>query len=350
MKNKAFFFFYEGQRQASSSPFSQTVLTAAARTGTFRYFSGVRNGNTLAAVPTVDASGNPLQPAGAGALQSVSVFGWIPYVPAPRRIATNLVNASPLPNNFQVGDGLNTAGYQWNQPNYNNRDDYAPRPDYHISDKHSLNFSLQRESWYSYYIAPKYPGSPTDATLANHETFASLQFISVLTSSTVNILSLGLQHPFQFSQAASGSAQGTKLLGRTAGGIGYILTPSSFNAAITALQTTSKNVNPYYMVGDTLTKTMGRHTLKGGFEYHWLYSNSYNSNVNVVPQVVLGAGSGAVTGVSTLPGIVANQTLAQNILTDLAGSVTSVAQTFIVGDSEPAVPSAISQFANLGIT
>jgi len=349
IKNKAFFFFlYEGQRQSSSSPTTQTVLTAQARQGIFRYFSGVRNGNVLAAVPTVDASGNPVQPAGGGALQSVNLFGVDPLRTSASAAVAALINASPLPNNFQAGDGLNTAGYQWNQPSYSNRDDYAPRIDYHFNDMHSLNFSLQRETSNTPYVAAKYPGSPTDSTLVNRSTFASLQFTSVITSTMVNAFSAGFQHPYQFSLAPPLSAQGNKLLAVAPNsGVKYIITPTSFTAPLAAINTTSKNVNPYYSVGDAVTKSVGRHTFKGGFEYHWLYSNSYNSNTNVTPQAVLGAGSAAVTGVSALPGIVANQTLAQNILTDLAGSVTSVAQTFIVGDSKN--PQYLPGYPNLRI-
>ena len=96
-----------------------TVFTATARQGIFRFFPGVRNGNATAAVPTVDLNGNPVQPAAAtGPLQTVSLLGRDPnrLVADPTGNVAKALKDYPLPNNFQRGDGLNTAGSYWQQP------------------------------------------------------------------------------------------------------------------------------------------------------------------------------------------------------------------------------------------
>ena len=120
MKNKLFFNgIYEPQRESYSSAVNQTVYTAAARQGIFRFYPGATNGNINAAVPTVDANGNPVQPAAAtGPLQSVSVLGRDPnrLVVDPTGTMQKVLGYVPLPNNYLVGDGLNTAGYTWQQP------------------------------------------------------------------------------------------------------------------------------------------------------------------------------------------------------------------------------------------
>src|ERR1700677_2028907 len=77
IKNRTFIFFlYEGQRQTTNPSENETVWTADARQGIFRFFPGVLNGNAAAAVQTVNIGGNPVQPSAAsGSLQTVSLFG-----------------------------------------------------------------------------------------------------------------------------------------------------------------------------------------------------------------------------------------------------------------------------------
>ena len=75
--------------------------------------------------------------------------------------------------------------------------------------------------------------------------------------------------------------------------------------------------------------------MKFGFQADYTATNSYNINNNVTPAVTLGAGNTAVQGVNTLPGLVSqNDTTAQNLLTDLTGSVSSIAQGFGVANGK----------------
>src|SRR5258706_6707759 len=133
-KNRSFvFFLYEGQRQKTNTAQNVTVFTAPARQGTFRFYPGVQNGNATAAVPTVDLNGNPVAPATAqGPLQAVSLFGRDPNrnVPDPTGNVAIAMKDIPLPNNFQRGDGLNTAGYYWQQPATNDFNLYDMRLDH----------------------------------------------------------------------------------------------------------------------------------------------------------------------------------------------------------------------------
>src|SRR5258708_7266557 len=119
-RNKTFLFFlYEAQRQKTKSTVNDTVFTATALQGIFRYYPGVRNGNATAAVPTVDLNGNPVAPAGAaGPLESVNLYGRDPnrMTADPTGQVAKALKDYPLPNNFQRGDGLNTAGFTWQQP------------------------------------------------------------------------------------------------------------------------------------------------------------------------------------------------------------------------------------------
>src|SRR5262249_31776357 len=117
IKNKTFFFFlFEGQRHVQRESIVGTVLSADARQGNFRYFPGVQSGNAISSNPTVYLQGNPVSPRGAtGALQSVNLFTRDPLRTGydPSGYIQDLVQRMPLPNDFTVGDGLNTAGIRW---------------------------------------------------------------------------------------------------------------------------------------------------------------------------------------------------------------------------------------------
>src|SRR6185295_5805497 len=135
-------------RQKTRSTVNTTVLTAAARDGQFRFFPGVRNGTASSAVPTVDVNGNPVRPAAAtGGLQTVSVFGRDPnrLVADPTGNVGKALKDYPLPNNFLRGDGLNTAGFYWQQPGTADNNLYNLRLDHVLNDKTRLAFSMQLE-------------------------------------------------------------------------------------------------------------------------------------------------------------------------------------------------------------
>ena len=147
-RNKTFFnFHYEGSRQVSKNALTSVVYTATAREGIFRYFPGVRDGNALAAVPTVDLSGNPVTLTGAsGALQSVSLFGRDPnrMTADPTGVISHMLGYTPLPNNFRYGDGLNTAGYTWQEPISYSTDQGDIKIDHLFNDNHRMAFSYSR--------------------------------------------------------------------------------------------------------------------------------------------------------------------------------------------------------------
>jgi hypothetical protein len=146
-----------------------TVLTPQARQGIFRYLTSGSvggtartNGNAFSTTPSVDLNGNILTSSGRTPLflNSVNLFAaggpnfsgidqtWF----GPQYLAKYM----PMPNNYTVGDGLNTAGFQWQQPENGvdgatgqspntNRYDYTGRLDYNINDKHKVSFIMTRE-------------------------------------------------------------------------------------------------------------------------------------------------------------------------------------------------------------
>jgi len=136
-KNKAFFFTnLQLLRTSQSFLVTRTVYTADARAGRFRFVGGGRNaalGGTLA--PSVDANGNPLPGLN---IQTFNVTN-NPNIPLGLDPTTQrLIALAPLPNNFSVGDGLNTAGFSFSAPQTERQYDFTTKVDYNFNDRNTL--------------------------------------------------------------------------------------------------------------------------------------------------------------------------------------------------------------------
>ena len=330
IKNRTFaFFLYEGQRQKNNSAINDTVLTATARQGTFRFFPGLQNGNATAAVPTVDLNGNPVQPAAAtGPLQSVSIFGRDPN----RLMADTTGNVAlalkdvPLPNNFQRGDGLNTAGYYWQQPSTNNFNLYDFKIDHILTQTTRLAFSGQIKKVFSFngYRGQVYPLQPSDTAFNSNflYTFAATTNIrpTLLNEfrAGVNYFEAGYSGPFYPDQSSVLPHIGNQP---------FFFTFLSVSNEYTSNNAPQGRTSPLYQVADSVTWLKGRHAFKGGIQVYFDSSNGYNS-FSVLPGATIGAGSAAVSNISTITGIGGNLTAAQNLLLDLSGSLTNWTQAF----------------------
>jgi hypothetical protein len=107
IKNRTFYFGnLQVLRARESAQVDRTVYTQAARQGIFRYVIGARNTPAGAPGASVDASGNPLPGLNIG---TYNIFANDPDRRGQNARVKSLIDASPLPNNFTGGDGLNTA-------------------------------------------------------------------------------------------------------------------------------------------------------------------------------------------------------------------------------------------------
>lgn len=335
-RNKTFFFFlYDGNRQRTSATGTNTVLTAQARQGNFRFFPGAVNSNYSATSnPVVDAAGNPVQPASAtGPLQTVSVFGKDPNRPSadPTGLVQKYINMTPLPNNFTVGDGLNTAGYSWAIPSYADLDQFTFKVDHYFTTNHHLSVVVTHEHQYYTSTTPVYPTADVSGDNQDHSWFASVNLDSTLRSNLLNQFKIGLQHPDLLQD--SGVAAYPQIY-PSQNSILFVPGFTSFTSPIPG-SIQSELIDPVYTAGDGITWTRGRHSIKAGFQVDYNSSNSYNINNNFTPAVTFGAGSTAVTGIQSIPGLVSqNQTTAINLLTDLSGSIASVSEGFGVANGK----------------
>ncbi len=335
-RNKTFFFvLYDGNRQRTSATGTNTVLTPAARQGNFRFFPGAVNSNYAATSnPVVDANGNPIQPATAsGPLQTISVFGRDPNRPGADAtgVVQKYVGMTPLPNNFTVGDGLNTAGYSWPIPSYADLDQFTFKVDHYINASNHINAVVTHEHQYYTSTTSIFPTAPVSGDNQDHSWFASINLDSTIRQNLLNQFKIGLQHPDLLQDSG---VEAYPQIYPAQNSILYIPGFSSFTSPIPG-SIQSELIDPVYTLGDGLTWTHGRHSIKVGFQVDYNSSNSYNINNNFTPAVTLGAGSTAVQGITTIPGLVTqNQTLATNLLTDLTGSIASVSEGFGVANGK----------------
>jgi hypothetical protein len=149
IKDKAFFFAnIQLLRAAETRLVTRTVLTQQARQGLFRYVLGGQNAAAGTTTPSVDSSGNTVRPicAPTPVLPCIQTYNINPNQasngnPTAIGLDTTLMpfmTAMPLPNNFFVGDGLNTAGFNFAAPQREKQYDFTFRVDYKFSESNVL--------------------------------------------------------------------------------------------------------------------------------------------------------------------------------------------------------------------
>jgi hypothetical protein len=136
IKNKTFFFFeIQALRARSSTLTSRTVYTAQARQGIFRYVKGGRNQPAGVSGASVDANGNVLPGVNVGTYDigasDPQHLGLDPQI-------QTMLKDMPLPNNFAVGDGLNTAGFNFTPLASERQHDQTIKIDHVINTKNTV--------------------------------------------------------------------------------------------------------------------------------------------------------------------------------------------------------------------
>lgn len=147
-KNKTFFFVNAQFLHASQSFLVNSLVdTRQARQGQIRYLrqtgacigstnpSCPHNDNAAASDAVVDTNGNPLPGLSIGtydvAANDPAHLGLDPSI-------QRFIGLTPLPNNFNIGDGLNTAGFQFLAPEQERQVDFTVRIDHQFTSKNSI--------------------------------------------------------------------------------------------------------------------------------------------------------------------------------------------------------------------
>lgn len=135
-KNRTFFFAnVQMLRARSSRATARTVYTESARNGILRYVKGGRNQPAGVSGASIDANGNPLPGLNIG---TYNIAGSDPQKLGLDPSIQAMMKDIPLPNNFAVGDGLNTAGYNFSAQASERQLDPTIKIDHVINSKNTI--------------------------------------------------------------------------------------------------------------------------------------------------------------------------------------------------------------------
>src|SRR5215475_7383807 len=380
--DKAFFFFlFNKQRFLSKEETIGTVLTPEARQGIFRYLTsgapgsagGVsrRNGSAFATTPSVTLQGNVLtaDPA-TGAPLFLNWFNLFSDVKDPFRtgidpvwVGPQYLRRMPAPNDWTVGDGLNTAGIRWQRRDAGldgatgdtqttNRNQYNMRFDYQLNNRNKVSYSLTRENDWGVTGQTGLPDWPRGyfGVIRRDPTFSTASWISTISPTLVNEFRWGRKvdtwngmQPTDLNCCENGVFDTSKLtaIAKEAfnafpqiDGQRYAIpqSPTIGGDFARARQNPRFNSSPLMQFANTLSWTRRSHSFQGGFEATYSSSGQIDA-INSRPTANLGIGTVSISGITTtnFRGLNSNDVnTAQVLLANLAGSIDTLAQDFFL--------------------
>ena len=307
-KDKATFFFaYEGFRDNFSVTRNRTVLTPEARQGIFRY---------TRICPT-----NPPNPACTPGVQTVNLLA-IGNQNTLNPITMGILNQIPTPNNNDVGDGFNTAGFRYNVNGVSNNDKYVGRYDHQlVSDtrlgSHKLEFVL---NYFKNILSPDtfngleapFPGL-VNSTQGGPRWLVTGALVSNFGSSMTNVFRVGKQWaPVGFLLEQEPTENFIDFQGITdpyAGG---------------NFQSQGRDTQ-VWQISDNFSWSRGNHLIRFGGDYQQIFADTFN-DVGTNPTIVLGTPSHNTGGIqdSSFPFSNASiTTSARNTFANLVGNLSS---------------------------
>ncbi len=191
-RNRTFFFFnMQIQRQTQTLEQINTVYTAAARQGIFRYATGGRNRPFGVPGASIDAQGNPIVP-----FATYNAVANDPRGMGLDSTVQSILSLTPLPNSFESGDGLNTAGFRSLATRTDPQRDFNIRIDHNFSDRNSLfaRYSFGQQDTVGDTTnsgAARFPNLPPIVATFRSPSNLAIGLRSTLSSRTVNELIIG---------------------------------------------------------------------------------------------------------------------------------------------------------------
>lgn len=202
LKNKLFYYAnLQILRTRESAIVNSTVYTQSARDGLWRYVKGGRNQPAGVTGASVDAQGN--------VLAGVNLGTYNIATSDPDRLGLNattkaVAQGAPLPNNFSIGDGLNTAAYTFTALQFEKQYDLTTRLDYILNSRNTLFARISLGNQNSNCDrgnggAPVFPTTPCLVNTMRDPKNYAFNWRSTPSTSTTNELVFGLnQFAFNF--------------------------------------------------------------------------------------------------------------------------------------------------------
>jgi hypothetical protein len=253
-KDKTFFFAnIQMLRLRRSFNVTSTVYTQQARQGIWRYVAGGRNQPAGVSGASVDTNGNVLPGI---PISSYSIPGNDPLGLGINSTIRQEVDRTLVPNNFNVGDGLNLAGYTFVAPEREEQMDAVIKID-HVLNR--TNHVFARVAWGKQNTLcdsangglQRYPEGPCVVNTYRDPFNVALNWRWNPTSSVVNELVVGLNHfAFDFQIPSADATRPT-----------FISTPVTL--ADSYDYGNMRTINTYQIV-ENLNWLRGSHSIKAG--------------------------------------------------------------------------------------
>lgn len=340
LKDKAFFFTnLQLLRAYDTALVTRTVYTQAARQGLFRYVVGRANAPAGAANGTaaVDALGNPVlpnctgtPPTNAPCISSYNIAG-NPTGVGIDPVLGAILNATPLPNNFTTGDGLNTAGFNFASPQHERQYDFVTKLDFNLRQNSLLYVRYAQGSQSSFGDSanggrPIFPGTPNFVDTARTPKNLAVNWRYSPSGQVTNEAIFGIsKYFFSFATPQPDPSLPFAFINSATPNTNF-----TYNA---------RGVRTLQLI-DNLTYVTGSHTLKGGTNLRFNRHTDDRSGVagSAIEPVVTFSGVAGFTGFG-LPASgstsinTADLTRLQNTIVDELGRINSVSQAFVSNGS-----------------
>lgn len=330
--NRTFFFTnLQFLRTSQSFSVNNTVYTEQARAGQFRYVVGGANANAASNRPSVDANGNPLPGLNIGTFNIANN----PNIPLGFDPTTQeLIGLTPVPNNFRVGDGLNTAGFSFVAPQTERQYDFTMKIDHNFNERNSVYVRYSRGAQNTLGDTANgglqhFPDTPRFVDTFRTPRNLAVNYRTTITPTLVNELVVGFNRfAFSFDNPDPNAATNSPVI------LNLVTDPLNASPTITnARQITT------YQVVDNLSVIRDKHTFKFGTNLRYqkhVDDRSSIAGANSRESVSLGTGQNPVPasfGTTNITGLNANdRARLDSMINDLLGRVSTISQGFVAVD------------------
>ena len=415
VKNRTFFFaLWDGLLPASRTEVNSTVLTPCAKRGIFRYFDQWSNGNAQQVesgggtprIAVVDYLGNPKTPdrfpngsAFTGQLRYASVFGPLARNPVqadcsdavvqgspwdsdrrgmdPTGYVAKVLGVMPAVNNYEIGEGLNTAGHRWIRSTRGGQNRFGfgtadvrkqlnTKIDHNFNSRNKVSGTWTFERVHADYGQTQWDTARFDGASRRRPQVLSVNFTSTLSPSVVNETRWGMRrtgtntiHGLAYNPDARKfipEVQGIPVVMQlglqplAAAGQNVICwcsgAPLFQGESNTLFNGNIGEKTVLYTYADTLSWTKGVHSFKGGFEARFAsselkddvdsnswstFARSFGGETQYRPiQGINGTNMPGIQGSATTGNVLA----ARALLTLLSGSLAEIHQMYWLGSSK----------------
>lgn len=341
-RNRSYFFVrYEGFRENFAASRTRTVLTQAARQGMYSYVA-----QSAGTHPLTGAAFNAGDTVTVDLLALPALTGAPTYPLNP--ITTELINATPLPNNTTVGDTLNTSGFSFNANGSDPSDAITLRFDQKLAGgewgTHWLEVVWNR---FKSRLSPDTFNSndaPFPSTVTGGNCPGAMCIDAGQGGTRNSPLAVAIHSTF------GASVFNEVRFGFSRSPVDFLRDspfPRSYRLDFPTITDPELNfldqgrISPFYTILDNFTKVWGTHTFKAGYQAHSRNAITFN-DAGTIPTITINPTSqGAGFGGSEMPGAdPTDVSRAQNIFAIVTGLLDESTQTFNAVPGQGFVPGA----------